>query len=183
MIDCWQYIFDFTTEERIRIRREAELREWRTVVGVIAGLLVTAGVFLLQWPWAGEPHLIHAYLSYGAPACGLLAGAWARHWIPHYVHRRWMTVWHPIVSERRAAKGWETLTPPPPPTLYEIIDRRWITLDKAGCTFLAMAGLILVMAIMAPAADAVSWGKWPWLALMLGCIPTGLLLGDLWGKR
>lgn len=182
MIDCWQYIFHFTAEERIKIRREDDLRECRTLIGIVAGALTTVAVFLSAWPWRGGPDLITGYAAYGSIPAGLLAGAWVRHWIPHYVHRRWMTVWHPLVKARRDAEGWETLTPPPPLTLTQLIDRRVITLDASGCTFLATAGLFLLLMALVPAVTAHDQVRWLWAAGLLAWLPAGLLLGEALAK-
>ena len=183
MVYCWQYVFDFTAKERLRIRREDDLQECRTLIGIVVGVLTTVAVFLSAWPWTGGPHLATAYAAYGCIPAGLLAGAWVRHRIPHYVHRRWMTVWHPILVSRREPKGLETLTPPAPLTFIELLDRRYLGLDQSGCALLVMPLGYLLLFLIQPVAATTTPSLWLWGLVFLTWFPFGLLVSEQFYER
>ena len=103
LYDQWQYIFEFTDEEWMKIRREADLVDFRILYAILAGVLTFLAVFASQLPWLGQEHLIHLYATYGSLPAGIAVGCLTPHWLKRHVYKRWRDVWHPLARELRAS--------------------------------------------------------------------------------
>ncbi|MAX33833.1 MAG: hypothetical protein CME72_12300 [Halomonadaceae bacterium] len=181
------YAFEVTKKEKPKFERLIWQDESRTLYGVLAGLASTVIVFLAQWPWAGEPHFIHFYCSYGALPIGFLVGAWVRFRVPRWTYRTWMRKWHPVIKERRAARGWDTDPPEPPEDFLDYVNRRWIELDRPGCTQVAFLLAVLAICLTMPIVADVEWFKWVWVVQFgiawPGCLFVGDSLANAYAKR
>lgn len=174
----YHYAFEFTDKEKPKAERLMHQDDSRTLYGFIAGFVAMVAVFLAQGPWAGEPHWIHAYCTYGAIPVGIIVGMWVRSRVPHWTYRKWMKRWHPVIEARRAARGWDTPPPRPPEAFLHYINRVWIELDRGGCTLIVFLFVFATFLVTVPIAEAVGWFEWVWMGMIPVAWPGCLFIGD-----
>jgi hypothetical protein len=183
LFNQWHYIFEFTDAERAKIQAETRLLTHRAGYGILVGVITTLAVFLSQWPWMGEPHLIHGYATYGSLPAGLVVGLLTPHWITWHCYKRWRDVWTPLARSRRELKGLETQPPTRPATLIEMVDRRVIKLTPGNCTALLMFGFLAIAMILGPILMLNPITRALAALFLLCSFFISLLLGDRLGRH
>ena len=78
-------LFLFNDQEKSKILFNRSLIEYRIGLSIFVGVLTTVAVFFIQYPWAGQQHLIHVYATYGAIPAGIAAGIYTWHMVELFI--------------------------------------------------------------------------------------------------
>lgn len=176
-------LFLFNEHERKKIIFNRSLIEYRIGLGVVVGLVTAIAVFFIQYPWAGQQHLIHGYATYGALPAGIAAGIYAWHMVEWRDYRQWEKKWYPIAIARSEGGSFQMNPLVKPMRFSDVIDNHITRLDPPTCSLIFILVGYVVIFSLSPLLLQYAVTKWLFVLLMLSWWLIAAFLGHEYSNR